>query len=127
VDFTFLKEFLTEEVAKQYLPAERCALFNRFLRLFHNTFATPGSPGPQEGLVVAMQLLVIPMLTDTLEQPFAREVRRTDSLPRTPRSMSPWYFSPSPPLEGNRALLQVIASCVRRRAHSQGFRTPRRV
>jgi hypothetical protein len=86
VDFTFLKDFLTEEVAKRYSPAERSALLNRFLRLFHATFASVPTPGlqvaaagpaggpQQEGLVVAMQLLVIPMLTDTLRKPFAREV-----------------------------------------------------
>jgi hypothetical protein len=79
VDFNFLREFLQEEVAKQYLPAERCMLLDRFLRMFQHTFASSAQQGSQEGLVNAMELLVIPMLEDTLAQPFAREVRRTAS------------------------------------------------
>lgn len=78
-----------EEVAKQYSPAERRALFNRFLHLFRQSFASPGVPGPQEGLVLAMQLLVRPMLEDTLAQPFAREVRRAASHAVPTLSVSP--------------------------------------
>lgn len=57
IDYTFLKAFFMIEVPEQYTPPEKKAVLLRFLDLFRQKALS------QELLVVAMQLLILPMLT----------------------------------------------------------------
>jgi transformation/transcription domain-associated protein len=57
IDYTFLKEFYTIEVADSYSPQEKKSILLRFLQVFKEPTLI------QEHKVQALQILVIPMLT----------------------------------------------------------------
>ncbi|KAG6555625.1 hypothetical protein Mapa_002860 [Marchantia paleacea] len=61
IDYTFLKEFFMVEVAEGYTPQEKKAVLFRFLNLFQMKTL------PQDLLVVAMQMLILPMLTHAFQ------------------------------------------------------------
>jgi hypothetical protein len=68
IDYTFLKAFFMIEVPEQYTPGEKRAVLLRFLELFRQKALG------QELLVVAMQLLILPMLTHAFTHGEATEV-----------------------------------------------------
>ena len=57
IDYTFLREFYTIEVADSYSPQEKKSILLRFLQVFKEPTLN------QEHKVQALQILVIPMLT----------------------------------------------------------------
>ncbi|GLJ07095.1 hypothetical protein SUGI_0058030 [Cryptomeria japonica] len=61
IDYTFLKEFYMIEVAEGYTPQMKKALLVHFLRLFQSKELT------QDHLVVAMQMLILPMLAHAFQ------------------------------------------------------------
>lgn len=56
IDYSFLKEFYMIEVAEGYSSQKKKAVLAHFLQLFHNKELS------QDHLVVAMQMLILPML-----------------------------------------------------------------
>uniref|UniRef100_A0A7I4F837 Non-specific serine/threonine protein kinase n=1 Tax=Physcomitrium patens TaxID=3218 RepID=A0A7I4F837_PHYPA len=62
IDYTFLKEFYMVEVGEGYSPQEKKAVLLCFLELFQTKRL------PQDVLVVAMQMLILPMLTHSFQQ-----------------------------------------------------------
>lgn len=61
IDYTFLKEFYMIEVAEGYSPQMKKALLVHFLNLFQSKELT------QDHLVVAMQMLILPMLVHAFQ------------------------------------------------------------
>eukprot|EP00898_Chlorokybus_atmophyticus_P003741 jgi/Chlat1/4368/Chrsp29S04524 len=74
LDYTFLKEFYEIEVAKGYAPAEKKAVLHHFLQLFQTRTC------PQDQLVAALQMLIMPMLSEALTQKLGGEVLDSEIL-----------------------------------------------
>ncbi|KAK3258235.1 hypothetical protein CYMTET_32712, partial [Cymbomonas tetramitiformis] len=113
VDFTFFKEYLATSVADDWSAAERRKVLTHFLYLFSS------SNTHQEHLVHALQLLVIPMLTDALakDRDEARQVVDDDTIVRIIREVldstdEPRYEEPL-----RIELLQLATLLIRRMPH----------
>ena len=65
VDYTFVREFITNEVVNLYEPSERKAVFKEFIDQFNEEAEAESDADPQV-LVCALQVLVIPMLQKVL-------------------------------------------------------------
>jgi len=65
VDYTFVREFITNEVVNLYEPRERKAVFKEFIDQFNEEAEAESDADPQV-LVCALQVLVIPMLQKVL-------------------------------------------------------------
>lgn len=63
IDFSFLKSFYREVVAKTYLPIYKRAILKLFLRMLQEQNAS------EDIKVQALQLLILPMLAATFEDP----------------------------------------------------------